>query len=305
MDIMSEDTNNTSFTCASCGIAEIDDIKLKDCSACDLVRYCSDDCKLIHKSQHSKACRERAAELRDELLFKEPESTHLGDCPICFLPLPLDLKKCSLLTCCSKIICIGCVIANKILTSFKTLYCPFCREASPKTEEEWHKLRMKRVEANDPVAMCQEGLEQYEIKNYIKAVEYLTRAAALGNADAQYRLSDMYRVGQGVEKDRVKKMYYLEEAAIGGHPEARHNLGCEEWSNGNAERAVKHWIIAATQGEEESTKKLMGMFKGGFVSKEVLAATLRAHQAAVDATKSPQREFADEYGRFTKERGYD
>ena len=34
--------------------------------------------------------RKRAAVLRDELLFKQPESSHLGDCPICCLPLPLD-----------------------------------------------------------------------------------------------------------------------------------------------------------------------------------------------------------------------
>jgi len=33
------------------------------------------------------------------------------------------------------------------------------------------------------------------------------------------------------------------------------------------------------------------------VSKEDLAATLRAHQAAIDATKSPQREAADEFER--------
>ena len=34
----------------------------------------------------------------------------------------------------------------------------------------------------------------------------------------------------------------------------------------------------------------MRAFKSGFVGKEDLAATLRAHKAAVDATKSPQRE---------------
>jgi hypothetical protein len=27
--------------CAACGIAEVDDIKLKTCTACQLVRYCS------------------------------------------------------------------------------------------------------------------------------------------------------------------------------------------------------------------------------------------------------------------------
>ena len=41
----------------------------------------------------------------------------------------------------------------------------------------------------------------------------------------------------------------------------------------------------------------MNAFKDGLVDKEVLASTLRAHKAAVDATKSPQREEAEVYHR--------
>ena len=68
--------------CACCGIAEIDDIKLmKDCDDCDLVKYCSGECKGNHKSEHEEECKKRAAELRDELLFKQPEGNHWGDCP--------------------------------------------------------------------------------------------------------------------------------------------------------------------------------------------------------------------------------
>ena len=62
---------------------------------------------------------------------------------------------------------------------------------------------------------------------------------------------------------------------------------------------MKHWIIAASQGHDKSIKTLMDEFRSGsgIVSKEDLAAALRAHQAAVDATKSPQREAAEEYCR--------
>ena len=73
--------------CASCGVAEVDDIKLKECDACDLVRYCSDKCQQDHRPYHDASCKERATELREEVLFRQPESTHLGDCPICLLPL--------------------------------------------------------------------------------------------------------------------------------------------------------------------------------------------------------------------------
>ncbi len=46
-----------------------------------------------------------------------------------------------------------------------------------------------------------------------------------------------------------KVINHLEAAAIGGHPNARYDLGCMEWNwnNNKAERAVKHWIIGARQ----------------------------------------------------------
>jgi len=332
---MSEVNDNAVDTlcCASCGIAEVDDNKLKECADCDLVRYCSDACQENHTSQHKEACKKRAAELRDELLFKQPDSTHLGDCPICCLPLPLDLSKSNIMTCCSKVICGGCSHANEKREFEERLEnrCLFCREPIPDTDEEIDKNRMKRVEANDPVAMCEEGYnqgkkgdyrrkrnemndpvaifqgegEQYNNGYYRSAFELYTKAAELGELDAHYSLSLMYGLGYGVEKDKGKEIHHLEVATIGGHPYARHSLGCYEWRNGNKERATKHWIIAATQGFDDSIKALMekfrmGIFRRGFVNKDDLAAALRAHQAAVDATKSPQREAAEEYDRNRK-----
>ena len=78
----------------------------------------------------------------------------------------------------------------------------------------------------------------------------------------------------------------MEEAAIGGCVDARHNLGCHEAKNGRMERAVKHFIIAANMGEEESMNVLWKYHAWGLVKKDDLTATLRAHHAAVDATKS-------------------
>ena len=288
-----------SLCCASCGIAEGDDIKLVPCDGCDLVRYCRDECREYNKSEHEEACKKRAAELRDELLFKQPESTHLGDCPICMIPLPIELKKSTIYDCCSKIICDGCFYANKKrekeMRSQQT--CPFCRERTPKTKEERVKRMKKRVDANDPAAICKWGEEQDKEGDYIRAFEYYTKAAELGNAHAHYQLSLMYYDGEGVEKDEGKELYHLEEAAIAGHADARYNLGCVENDNGNVERAVKHWIISATQGYDGAIKALMVAFKKGFVEKEELAFALRAHKAAEDATKSPQRDAAEEYHR--------
>eukprot|EP00984_Skeletonema_dohrnii_P023059 scaffold12168_cov74-Skeletonema_dohrnii-CCMP3373.AAC.2 len=304
LDLLSQltDSDNitiTSSCCASCGIAEVDDMKLSECTACDIVRYCSDECKQDHKSQHKGACKKRAAELRDELLFKQPESSHLGDCPICYLPLPLDLSKSIIISCCSKTICQGCSHANELRLEEERLEyrCEFCREPTPSTDEQCDKQRMKRIEANDPVALRYQGREQYEKGDYSSAFGYYTRAAGLGDVEAQFQLAHSYQEGHGVEKDRGKEIHHLEEAAIGGHPIARFNLGWNEWNNGNTEKAVKHFIIAVTQGDDESIKNLMFAFKEGYASKDDLAAALRAHQAAVDATKSPQRDAAEAFYR--------
>ena len=85
----------------------------------------------------------------------------------------------------------------------------------------------------------------------------------------------------------------MEEAAIRGHPDARFNLGCEEEGNGNMQRAVKHFIIAANLGHNKALDAVRENFVDGFVSKEDYEAALRGHQAAVGATKSAQREEAE------------
>ena len=113
-EMSAEKVDDMLMCCASCGVAEVDDIKLMTCAACKSARYCGVKCQREHRRQHKKDCKKRAAELRDEILFKQPESSYLGDCPICMMPLPFDQSKSSLYLCCSKIICKGCFHANDI-----------------------------------------------------------------------------------------------------------------------------------------------------------------------------------------------
>jgi TPR repeat protein len=152
---------------------------------------------------------------------------------------------------------------------------------------------MKRAEVNDPVAIYQMGLMRHAEGDYDGALEYWTKAAELGDIRAHYLLSIMYGKGEGVEKDKKKGLYHLEQAAIGGDPYARYDLGCVEEENGRNDRAIKHWIIAANLGQDGSLDALKEGFKSGLVTKEDYAVALRGHQAAVDATKSPQRDEAE------------
>ena len=146
---------------------------------------------------------------------------------------------------------------------------------------------------NCPAAITEMGSKYYHEGDYKTALKYLTKAAGLGNASAHYVLAGMYYKGERVVEDKDKEIYHSEEAAIGGHPNARHNLGCEEVDNGRYERARKHCIIAANLGSNDSLQELRKLYADGHASKEDYAAALRAYQAAVDATKSEERERAE------------
>ncbi|KAK1734970.1 hypothetical protein QTG54_014430 [Skeletonema marinoi] len=140
------------------------------------------------------------------------------------------------------------------------------------------------------------GTEHFVKEDYVGALfEYWTKAAESGDALAHYELSCFHQNGKGVEKNEKKRLYHLVEAAIGGHPGARFQLAGYEGKNSRFDRMVKHFIIAANLGHDGSIQMLKGCYKHGLVSKEDFAAALRAHQAAVDATKSPQRDVAEAF----------
>lgn len=236
-------------------------------------------------------------DLDEMLLFRQPKNSHLGDCPICLIPLSIDVGKSTMQSCCSQVICDGCAYSNMLHLLKQSLdrTCPFCRHPVPKTDEEIALNVTKRVEANDPVALREMGNKHYQQKDYESAFKYYTKAVELGDIQAHFSLGVLYRKGQGVdEKDENKETYHFEEAAIGGHPTARHNLGCTEWENGRFKRAAKHFIIATNLGYDDSLQGLKECCAHGDISKEELTAALHAYQAALEATKSPQREGAAE-----------
>ncbi len=183
------------------------------CGGCDLVKYCSDDCRENHREQHEEECKKRADELRDKKLFEQPDESCYGDCPICCLPLSLDIKKSTLAPCCCKSICNGCDYANKIreIKAGLEQRCAFCREPAPETDEEADKRLMVRIKKKCPAAMNRK-LRLGE-GNYESALEYIMKAAAFCHVLAHYNLSNMYREGISVEKDMKKSLYHAEQGS--------------------------------------------------------------------------------------------
>jgi TPR repeat protein len=175
--------------------------------------------------------------------------------------------------------------------------CAFCREPDAKSDEEYNKRVMNRIKKNDPAAISQMGKKHEKEGDYVKALEYYTKAIELDDKAAHFCLGNLYYYGDGVDKDEKKAIHHYEEAAIGGHPQARGILGFHENISGRFERAVKHFIIAANLGCDISLEAVKDLFVEGIASKEDYAAALRGrgHQAAVDATKSSQREMGEAF----------
>ena len=94
------------------------------------------------------------------------------------------------------------------------------------------------------------------------------------------------------QRDTKKAQHYYELAAMGGDEVARHNLGCMEMDSGNYDRAMKHYMISAGAGHDDSVKEIRVCFMNGRATKDDFEKALRAHKEAKDEVKSEQRDAA-------------
>ena len=136
-------------------------------------------------------------------------------------------------------------------------------------------------------------------QDYAKALKLWHRAGELGCAVSYSCIGNAYTYGRGVERNEKKAVHYWELAAMKGHASARNNLGCKEAQAGNMERALKHWVIAAENGNIDSLKNIKQCYIDEHIGKEEYAKALRSYQAYLDEIKSKQRDeaalFSDEY----------
>ena len=290
------DDNGSDEVCANCGKTGSDTVKLKDCTACRLVKYCGVDCQKAHRKQHKKACKKRAAELRDEQLYGQGHEKWEGYfCPICTLPIPLPMYEHSMINvCCMKRICDGCLLA---VEKRGMSNCPFCRTPTPENDADMLPMVQVRVEKNDPAAIYHLGQAYYHgklglQKDMRKATELYGNAAELGSIEALYNLGVLYDSGEEVEQDMATAVEFYKKAAMKGHVQSRHNLGCCEGQKRNYDRAMRHLLISAKMGNKTSVEAIKGMFTVGNATKEQYAEALKGYQVAVEETKSHDRDEA-------------
>ena len=296
---MSSISINDIPSCANCGKGEEESGKLKSCTACKLVKYCSRECQIAHRPQHKKECRKRAAELHDEKLFKQPPPLH-GDCPICFLRIPSMESGAIYESCCGKVICSGCShtpVYDNQGNKVDGEKCAFCRTPAADSYEEAVDRLKERMEAGDSISMHNLGCYYRDGKyglpqDYDKAMELFHQSGALGCTVAYKYIGHAYMNGRGIEVDQKKANYYFELAAIRGDVHARHILGINEEMTGSVNRALKHYTIAARDGNSNSLKSIKQLYTPGHVTKEDYTTALQSYQAYLSEIKSAQRDKA-------------
>jgi len=101
------------------------------------------------------------------------------------------------------------------------------------------------------IMIFEKGFISYKQKDYLKALEYFSKSAALGYNNAQNNLAWMYEKGLGVEPDLHKAMELYQEAANNGYVSAYCKIG-EFYSNGKGvtpdpKKAFDNYMVAAEQ----------------------------------------------------------
>ena len=150
------------------------------------------DCQKAHRKRHKKACKQRAAALKDEELYGQGHERPEGDfCPICTLPIPLPMHEhSSFNVCCMKRICKGCNFAAQKRGMHD---CAFCRTPLPDNDAELVSMIRARVEKKDPEAIYVLG-DKYRYgdlglqKDMRKAAELYAEAAELGSVEGLFKL---------------------------------------------------------------------------------------------------------------------
>lgn len=242
------------------------------------------------KSEQRERARVINTPANDEDLFKNPPPRK--DCPICAIPMPFG-KDVTYLVCCGKEVCGGCVYAMDVANPQRNS-CGVCGMSAERSMDEHIKRIKKRMKKNDPNAYNILGLYFKNgsaglPKDTKKAMELWMKSGQLGHGRAFQNIVNAYEEGRGVGRSSAKARHYNELGAMAGDEVCRHNLGCMDNGEGHKDRAVRHWMISASRGNEKSLQLIGRSFKNGDVSKDDYEKTLRAYTDSINVMKSEQR----------------
>lgn len=139
------------------------------------------------------------------------------------------------------------------------------------------------------------GIAAFDSGDYVTALKEFRSLARDGNAEAQYKLGEMYFAGLGVAKDYAKARFWYLKAAQQGVIEAQFNLG-DLYGKGlgtpkDHVKASNWYRLAADQGHPRAQFNLgSGYANGQGVKQDVVLAymwyALSARQGDVKAAES-------------------
>lgn len=102
------------------------------------------------------------------------------------------------------------------------------------------------------------GIDAWDTGDFTLAVREWEDPALRGEAEAQFRLGEAYRLGKGVEQDLAKAEALFAKAATQGHKEASDNYGLLLFHRGEKKQALPYLRSASDRGDPRA-QYLLGL----------------------------------------------
>lgn len=112
-------------------------------------------------------------------------------------------------------------------------------------------------------------------KNIEMAIDWYTRAAKNGNAEAQNELGFLYFSGREVEEDSTKAVYYFRQAALLNYAVAQYNLGITYYNGfGGDDDLLKAyaWMSLAASNGHQGARKILTKIEMSLTKEEITEA---------------------------------
>ena len=249
-------------------------------------------------------------------------------CPICTCRYPIDVVEIRYLECCGQQICTGCIVEQQRVhvrsmghiieevtpedEQFRAIAsnpwhgCPYCREKPPTTDNEYvDRLRVRIDKFNDSIAMNQLGSAYHNgtlglPKNIKKAEQLLQRSCDLDYPLAAWNLSSLY-CDNYPDQEKMEMKFLQRGETLGNVDCIRESFHKAKKSN-DSEEAVRMLITLGCLGEDTFMDNCFAFDERNLITKDDLATTFRAYQAANDGRKTDERDFAKRYYTCDQER---